>query len=242
MKSNIEQKSYSEEDQYRLFKSFAESLKTPLIQIARTTEHSHQTGQTSLLPNAIIAADGLDQLIDNYLLSLELNILGEEIMLSPVSIGAILDDTAHALQKQADKYSCDLELHVDGKYGPILAHPAGLRAALTSIGSVMIDAQNQQVKTKRQVIKLAAHRTRYGIVAGLFADVTGISPSAFKASKTIYGDAKQPLSQLISSPSGGIFVADSILSTMSSGLRVARYKKLNGLAATFIPSRQLALV
>ncbi len=242
MKSNIEHKIYSGDDQFRLFKSFAESMKLPLMQIARSAEFSYESGDVKSLQNLAIAADTLENMIDNYLLSLQLQAEGDQLVLSPISLGAALDDVAHALDKKARKYSCDIELTIAGKYGPVLAHPAGLRAALVSIGTVLIDAQNQQQKPKRQVIILAAHRTRYGIVAGMFSDVAGIDTKTFNNSKNLYGNAPQPLAQLTSASGAEIYIANSLLSTMTSGLRSARFQKLNGLAATFTPSQQLSLV
>jgi hypothetical protein len=113
---------------------------------------------------------------------------------------------------------------------------------MISLGQVLIEARSQQPASTRRVIKLAAHRTRYGISAGMFSDVKGLDSAAFRRAKHLYGDAKQPFSQLVSGGGAGVFIASSLLANMSSGLRTARYQKLNGLAATFTPSQQLALV
>lgn len=245
MKSNFEYKSYSDIDHLRLFMSFAESLKTPLLQVARSAELSHHTGKTEPLKDVAIVSDNLQTLIDSYVLSIQMEIQGSQLQLEPVSIGAALNETAHAISAHASKYSCDVELLVAGKYGPILAHPAGLQAALLNIGQALIEAQSQNISNKpakRQVIKFAAHKTGHGIVAGVFTDISGIDSARFKVAKQLYGNAKQPLSQLTSASGAGIFVASSLLGNMSSGLRPARYQKQNGLAATFTPSQQLALV
>jgi hypothetical protein len=240
--SNTEHKSYTAEDNLKLFKSFAESLKLPLLHMARSAELSHTTGKTESLQGLMLAADELGQLIDSYILSLELQTANPELLLEPVSLSAMLSEVAHVLQPQAEQQACDLELHIAGRYEPVLANPAGLQAALLSMGQVLIEARSQQTATTRRVIKLAAHRTRYGISAGMFSDVQGLDSAAFRRAKQLYGDAKNPLSQLVSGGGAGVFIASSLLANMSSGLRTARYQKLNGLAATFTPSQQLALV
>jgi hypothetical protein len=50
------------------------------------------------------------------------------------------------------------------------------------------------------------------------------------------------LQRLVSGPAAGVFVADSLLETLSAHLHVARYHNLNGLAATLQPSQQLQLI
>ncbi len=242
MTSNIEHKSYTDIDQARLFKSFAESIKLPILQMARTAELSRITGDSDMLSGLALTADSINVLIDNYLLSLRLQSEGNQLLLEPVSISAVLSDTAHRISNHANRNRCDIELHIDGRYGPVMAHPLGLQAALLGIGQILIDAQGQRSPKKRQVIKLAAHRTRYGIVAGMFTDIEGINAKTIKQAKSLYGNATQPLAQLTSTPGAGVFVADSLLAPMSSGLRAAKFQKLSGLAATFTPSQQLALV
>lgn len=245
MKSNIEHKIYSNTDanidQLRLFQAFAQSLKLPINQMARAAELSQQTGNTDDLTNLAVAADSLNYLIDSYALSLQLKST-DGMFLEPVSLAAVLSDTAHALEKQAAKYGCDVELDLAGRYGPVLAHPSGLQAALMNIGLALIDATAQQQKAKRPVITLATHRTSHGVVAGMFSDVDGLDKKSFRIATKLYGSAKQPLTQLTSRPAAEIFVASSLLSSMSGGLRVARFHKHNGLAATFSPSQQMSLV
>lgn len=232
---------YTTVDHVALFKSFAESLKLPLMQIARSAELSRIQGDTAALEHVMTAADALNHLIDTYVLSLQLQ-TGPATVLVPVSVGAVLNEVAHTLQDRAQAHSCDLELSIAGKYEPIMAEPLGLQAALVSIGQVLLEAGDQQVPKKRAVITLAAHRTKQGIVAGMFSDIQGLDTASLRRAQTMRWQAGQPLNQLVSSNGAGMFIASSLLSTMSSGLRVARHQKLNGLAATFSSSHQLALV
>lgn len=212
------------------------------MQIARNTELSYRSGDTTSLQEAMQAADELSRLIDNYVLSLELQVGVPELILEPVSLSAMLCEVAHVLQPQAQQQSCDIELSIAGRYEPVLANPLGLEAALISLGQALIEARSQQAATKRRVITLAARRTKYGISAGMFSDITGLEGPAFRRGKQLLGNTKQPLNRLVSGGGAGVFIADSLLASMSSGLCSARYQKRNGLAATFTPSQQLALV
>ncbi len=244
--TRYEQIIYSENSYFssqdKLLFALAEQLKVPLIQISRSAELARNDGGEISLTNIENIADSTLQLVDSFLLSIRLHEAGDELSLIPVSLAAVLNDAAHKLAKITNSGICDIELHVAGKYGPIMAHPAGLSAALINLGQTFIDVQSQRELTKRPVIKLAAHRTRSGISAGLFSDINGLSNEMFTRSKNMYGKSRQPLAQLSAHNSAGIFIADSLLETMSSGLRVAHHQKLTGLAATFSPSQQMALV
>ena len=239
-----EQQLYAENDDLnsRLFFALTENLKLPLLQIARQAELAYETDDLMSLKDIQYIADTTTQLVDSYILSTRLCQAGENLVLTPVSLSAMLSDVAHRLEKIALANSCDIELHIAGRYGPIMAHPSGLSAALINIGQVFIDAQSQRTIAKRPVIKLAAHRTKNGISAGLFSDIEGLNRDMFSRAKKLYGNSPQPLSQLTAHNGAGVFIADSLLGTMSSGLRIAHHQKLTGLAATFTPSYQMALV
>lgn len=226
----------------RLLRALAENLKLPFLQIARRAELARLTNEPlEFLDSIELTADAALQLLDNYLLSLRLS-QQPAVHLEPISVAAILHDTAHKLEKLAKLYDCDVELNISGKYEPIMAHKAGLSAALVSLGYVFIEAQSIRAREHRPVIKLAAHRGKKGIVAGMFADMDGLSTDMYRRARELYGRAPQPLSQFTSASGAGVFVADSLLNSMSANLRIAHHQKLTGLAATFIPSRQMSLV
>jgi hypothetical protein len=233
----------SDRKQDRLLSSMAEHMKLPLLQIARRAELGKLINDSQDALNDIEQiANGSLKLIDSYLLSIVLAKAQNNLHLEPVSISAVMNDVAHALSKLAKQYQCDLELHIAGKYEPIMAHREGLEAAITSLGFVFIEAQNAQSHERQPVVKLAAHRSRQGIVAGTFADTEDLGTDVYRRALGLYGRARQPLNQLTSATGAGVFVADSLLASMSTKLRVARHQKLTGLAATFMPSHQMSLV
>jgi hypothetical protein len=123
-----------------------------------------------------------------------------------------------------------------------MANPLALQTALVNLSQVFVNARSERQTRSRPVIKLAAHRTAKGISAGLFTDIEGLNADMLKRARKIFGRAKQPLTQFSTDSGFGIFIADSLLSYMTSGLKIAHHQKLSGLAATFTPSRQLELV
>ena len=227
----------------RLLQLLAEQMKLPLLQIARQAELAQMSRRPrQFLETIEDTADSSLKLLDSYLLSLRLARTHTSIQLEPVSVAAVLSETAEALAKLAKQYDCKLELHLSGRYEPIMAHRAGLEAALTSLGYVFIEAQSSLPEGEQAVIKLAAHRGKTGIVAGLFANMDGLSADMFRRARHLFGQAHQPLTHVTAGSGAGVFVADSLLSSMSARLRVAHHQKLSGLAATFPTSSQLNLI
>ena len=225
----------------RLLQALAEQIKLPLLQIARRAELAKMGEDPyAQLASMELTADTALKLIDNYLLSTRLT--HENIHLEPVSVSAVLANVAHQLAKTADDYQCTLEMHLAGKYEPIMADSAGLTAALTSLGYVFIEAQATRENDKRSVIKLGAHRGKQGIVAGMFTDTEGLSADMLRRGRKIYGQARQPLAQLTATSGAGVFVAEAIFNAMSVRLRPAKHQKLMGLAGTFVSSHQLNLI
>jgi hypothetical protein len=83
---------------------------------------------------------------------------------------------------------------------------------------------------------------RDGIVAGIFTDMDGLSNRLLARARKLYGRSGQPFNAAMPGGAAGVFIADSILSSMSARLRYASHNRVPGLAATLVPSRQLSLV
>jgi hypothetical protein len=231
-----------DDDSIRLLLALAEQMKRPLIQASRSAELARMTSDISKIADIELIADTGIDLVESYILSLKLQQAGDTIPLESVSLSATLNDVAHMLQKLDGSNIFDVELHIAGKYGPIMAHAKGLQVALLNIGKVLMSTHGERYPSDRPVVALAARKTRRGIAAGIFTNLDGLDAKSFARARNLYGRASQPIPQLTSESGAGIFIADSLLHTMESSLRVSHYKKLTGLAATFLPSQQLTLV
>lgn len=230
----------------RLCKNFAQTFRQPLYQIARSAEYLSQQQDESaaeLAQQMTILSDQLIRLVDSYMLGLELQLADQSITLQSASLAALFTDVAHQLYGTAALHRCDVEVVVSGKFEPVMVHAEGLRQAMMNLGQTLIEAQSHNPdKSKRPVVHLAVHRTGKGIVGGVFSEAHGLSAVNLRRGRQLFGRAHQPLNQLINNPAANVFIADILLASMSGGLRAARYKKMQGLAATFAPSQQLALI
>lgn len=228
----------------RLFLSLAEQMKLPLLQILRQAELGLIMGNDGLdqLGQVRTNADVALKLIDGYLLSMRL--AAEErhmIELESISVSSVLYDAAEQLHPIAKLYGVNIELSLDGKYGPVMAHREGLQSALVSLGYALIEALPAS-NAPQMKLQLAAHRCRYGIVAGLYADVDRLTTDALRQGRKLYGDARQPLPALSHCGGAGVFVADAILNAIGSKLKVSKHRKRSGLGAVLQPNYQLELV
>ncbi len=227
----------------RLLLSVAEQLTRPLLQINRLAElaaadpsaattEQWQTVQT-------IAGASL-QLAESYALSLRLTGQLAALEFEPLTISSLLYDTAAVLEPAAKQFGVTLELDTGPKAAPVLADRMVLLAALRSLGQAFIEGGAES--DQPAVVRLAAYRSRYGIVAGLYSSVHELGADSLRQARQLQGRARQPLQRLTAGPAAGVFVADALLQNLSSHLHAARYHKLTGLAATLLPSPQLQLV
>lgn len=218
----------------RLLQTLAEQLKLPLMQIARQAELAGDPASESIRYTADMAL----QLIDGYLLGTTLS-RQQTLELAPVSMSLLLHDTAHKLSRFALNHNCNIQVDLGGKYGPVMAHQASMEAAFTVLGYSLIESRTDG--DKHDII-LGTHRSRSGLVAGFFAEEPSLTKDAYRRSRVLYGSARQPMPSVSAASSAGIFLADTILSSMEAPLHSARHKSLAGLAATLLPSKQLQLV
>lgn len=223
-----------------LLLSVAEELKLPLLQIARQAEQASLGGQVDPVRIQTIADSAL-KLVDNYVLGVRLALEPAELSGEAVSVSSVLYDVGQQLDALAKSYGVTLELNIGGRYGPVLAHRKGLQAALTSLGAALIEAlptqENPQLK-----LHLATHRSRYGIVAGLYADTKQLSNEALQRGRQLQRSSRQPLTSLTHTSGAGVFVADTILRAMRLKLSTSRHHRLYGLGTVMQPNHQTQLI
>jgi hypothetical protein len=225
----------------QLLLGVAEELKLPLLQIARHTELAQLNGNTDL-GNVRTAAQMALQLLDNYVLGVRLALEPQHFPLEAVSVSSVLYDTSQQLDTFAKSYNVDLELSIAGKYGPVLANRQGLQAALVSVGAALIEAIPALEGPRQLKLQLATHRSRYGVIAGVYADTKQLSNEALQRGRRLQGRSRQPLLNLSQSNGAGIFVADAILQAMDLHLIASRHHHLHGLGTVLQSNYQLQLV
>ena len=180
-------------------------------------------------------------MIDNYILGVNMAINPQKIDYQAVSVSSVLYDSAHQLEGIAKLYGVELDLLISGKFNPVTANKQGLEAALTSLGLALIEALPGQETTQLK-LHFATHRSRYGIVAGIYSDNKQLTHNVIKNGRRLMGSSRQPLMKISQGNGAGVFIADSILEAMSLRLTPSRHKNLYGIGMVLQPNNQLRLV
>ena len=226
----------------QLLLSVVEQLKLPLMNIARYAELVGRQPDAAELDTIKITADATLQLLDSYILGIQLaGQESESFEIEPVSVASVLYDAGNQLQPIAKAYGVELDLQIDGKYGPVMAHRRGLQSALVSLGYSLVEAL-PAMEVPQLKLELSAHRCRYGIVAGLYCETEQVTTQALRLGRQLYGRARQPLGGISHTSGAGVFVADAILQSMKSQLTVSHHRKMHGLGAVLPLNPQLQFI
>ncbi len=227
---------------HNLLLSITEQMKLPLVQIARQAELAQMGLGSDFSSIRTLAENGI-QLIDGYSLGLQLaNMHNYELAPESVSVSSVLYEADQQLRALARLYNVEIELNICGRFEPVLAHKHGLQAAIVGLASALIEALPSQAEGKQTKLQLATHRCRYGIVAGVYADLPNLSSDTLKRGRKLYGNSRQPLVTISHTPGAGIFVADTIFRAMQLKLHISRHHRLYGLGVVLQPSSQLAMI
>jgi K+-sensing histidine kinase KdpD len=227
----------------KLLLSLSEQLKTPLVQIAHTADYAAVMKDFSASPLQTVGALARSSLllIDSFMLSSQLATGQLALAFEPVSVSAVMDDVAHSLYPLAKTYDMSLQIDIAGKYGPVVANRKILEAALASLGHAFVVAHTEQGLTTQ--LRFSAHKNGKDIRVGLFSETAqALTAELYQKGRELHGRARQPLATFSASAGAGIFIADSLLSSMNSDLKIARHQKQTGLAVTMPLNRQLRLV
>jgi K+-sensing histidine kinase KdpD len=223
----------------QLLRSVAEQLKMPLTAIARQAELGQLSGSMNKLDsiNIRVHTTAALNLVDSYLLGLQLTSDQTSLVLEPVSVSSVLLDTAHDLDGLAKQYGVKLSLRIGGRYAPVMANSNALKSALLALGYALLEDGKAS-----DCLTLTARRTANGITTGIYGNYDHkLSVQAWRKALSLKGRVRQPLST-ISGSGAGMFIAEAILRAMYTDLKVGRYLKQQGLITTLQLSQQLTIV
>ncbi len=231
-------------DQEKLFLSLADGMNNTMLQLALLSERAvgssghDQTNEWRTVHDISRAAL---QLLESYTLTMRLQGGSAEPELEPIAVSSLMYDTAQLLEPYAKQLQVSVTIDMPSRLEPVISDRAILQAALLSLGHVFIAAQSEGDEPSG-VIRLGAHKGRYGVVAGWYAKCNQLSARALGRARRLGGRVQQPYGELVGGSATGVFIADSLLTSLETKLHVARYHNATGLAATLPACRQLQLV
>lgn len=227
--------------------TLSEDIALPLLQIRASLDLLQSQNFSKTAARAHSHASGLNldsglQLIEAYKLLLNTNDY-EKLPTEPLAMGAVMEDIAHKLYPYAKQYNTTIEVSVQHKLAPVLAHQPSLNAAMEVLSSSLIRAQAAQTEKTKYNLVLGAHRSSENTVAaGVFSSAQGLSDRTLRAARGLVGKARQPLPAVPAGAAAGVLVADMLCAAMWQPLRAAAHHNLPGLVTMLPSSKQLQFV
>lgn len=221
-----------------LWRSLADELKLPLMQIARSAELAEPEMAGRELRTIETAAENALRLIDGYLLVTALG-KQQQLDLAPVSLTATLYDVAQDLYQLSKLYDTTIDIKVLGSMEQVMAHAGALRTALASLTYTFLTGG---IKGRKQTITLLAQHTKQGITAGVLSNYAHLSAEDLQQARELYGKARQPAGGITQNSGVGLYIADNLFAAMESPLKVIKSGRQTGVAGNLLRSQQLALL
>lgn len=221
----------------KMLYALAEELKLPFIQVAKNAELGRISGNIDNYKIIETTSEAALKLLDSYVLSSQVQINQAPLKLDSVSVTSVLYDSSQNLSRFTKLYNTKIDVVVDGKCGLVMANKSALEAAMTSLAYTFICASEPG-----SVVTLLAKKGNNNISAGVLSTNSNINKNSLKKAQKLYGNARQPIAELTHNQGAGLYVADTLFSSMDSHLDYSKYRSNKGLMATFLPSKQLALL
>jgi len=225
------------EDSYQLLLKVAENIRLPLLQILLNTQLSLASKEGDLKQVEDLAKFSI-RMIDNFILSSVT--ANNHPILEPLSLSSVLYDSAHELEQLAKYYDVKLKVISNNNFGPVLSNRVALESSLISVGWAMIESMSSLDKSK--TITLASHRSRYGLVAGVYSEDVNINSNILNQGLRNMNSSKRPMPDFSHTNSAGIFIAKQLLSNMDMRLLASKHHNLRGIGTLMNPSKQLQLI
>ncbi len=223
----------------KLLYSLVEELKLPFMQVARSAEFGRLMNDRDQYRRIEITAEAAIKLLDSYVLSSQTLINQVPLELSSISLTSTMYDSAQNLSRLTKLYNTDIDIRVEGKCGLVMANKSALEAALTSLAYTFISANTFSIK---KLVTLLARNDNDVISVGILSSGSKISKKSLDSARKLYGNARQPASNMTHTSGAGLYVADSLFYAMDSELHFIRHNNMTGLIANLLPSAQLKLL
>jgi len=220
-------------DQQKVMRNIAEDIKLPLQQIIADVQVGKLTNQIN--PDYIeTTADAAIKLLDSFIISTQIYNGQRELELEPVSVAAVMQDTAHYLYKFASMNNCELQI-INKRKSLAMANVTALQAALVGLAHSFITASTG----KKELITFTVDKKTQQINAGIFSTNTRFLEEDLHQIRRLKGKARQLVPHFSHASSAGILIADTLFASMNAPLKSSRS---HGLVAGLLQSQQLAIL
>lgn len=216
-----------------LLTALADHLRMPLLQIARLAE----LGTPQTLPRIGVISEQALRLVDAYVMARS----QAELILEPLSAGAVMADVAHMLDDFARAADYRIVIDQSTPTGLVMAHKPTLKMMFLLLGSSIIEAGIEREAIDRRLI-LGIHNSARGVVVGAFNSSLELTQDVLNMTRLLHGRARQAAPALGAAGAAGLAIADDLSSQMQTPLKSYRHKSLTGIGSMLLPTAQLQLL
>lgn len=216
-----------------LLTALADHLRMPLLQIARLAE----LGTPQTLPRIGVISEQALRLVDAYVMARS----QAELILEPLSAGAVMADVAHMLDDFARAADYRIVIDQSTPTGLVMAHKPTLKMMFLLLGSSIIEAGIEREAIDRRLI-FGIHNSARGVVVGAFNSSLELTQDVLNMTRLLHGRARQAAPALGAAGAAGLAIADDLSSQMQTPLKSYRHKSLTGIGSMLLPTAQLQLL
>ncbi len=223
----------------QLLSAVAEHLRRPLLYIRQEAELAQNLDKKLSAESIHISADSGLKLIEHYLTWQRFASSAQNHQTAQVGLTAVMQNVSNELRSIAKGSQTELTLRSSGKYAPVIVNSELLKSGMSALGLAFIEAAGEKQYSK---VVFGVHRSRWGLVAGVYSPQLSIRADSFLRHKNLVGSARQLLPTSSHTTMSGVALADALFDQLSVKLRPSKHKGMDGLAITLTPSPQLSLL
>lgn len=226
--------------QQDILRNIAEDIKLPLVRILTHAQLNNRQGK--LLDGKLVesTADIALRLLDSYIASTHIYNGQQQLALEPVSVRAVMHDTAQYLSRYASQQNCSIDIRVPKSVRLVMANPSTLQAAFISLAYSFLQLLPLE-SDKQPTVILGARLTSGQVQVGVFGDTSMINSATLRKGYALQGRSQQPMTELPYGSGSGLLIASRLFEAMQTDLVAVRHRSKRGLVALMAPSRQLSL-
>lgn len=221
---------YGQVTEHKLVFMMGEELKKPLTAIKLLAESRPDLQSISLEARKALRT------VDNLLLYQQFTSDQITLVLEPVHLGNTLTQVANDLRPLSIEFGCETEVFIQSGISTVDVDSAVLRSGIESLWQAVLGMTERPSPLSWHV-----YRTSQGIRVAVVNNSLDLSRVKLHKSNVHAGQSKQPFAG-IAGPATDLVTAKGLFTIMGSRLTKITKEGKQGLAVTFQPSAQLALV
>lgn len=216
--------------EHNLVFMMGEELKKPLTAIKLLAENNANLSTISLEARRALRT------VDNVLLYQQISTEQVSLLLEPIHLGSTITQVAHDLKPLSIEFGCETEVFIQPGMTTVDVDNSVLRSGIESLWQAVLGMAERPSPLTWHV-----YRTKQGIRVAVINNSMDLKKVSLSYRQSSAGKSRQPFAG-IAGPATDLMTARALFMLLGSPLTKISKEGHYGLAVTFKPSAQLALV